>query len=394
MMKAITCQVGILFFLGSFTQVDNCTAQLPPSAETILSDARGFGAIKLLNTVPSIHAKIGLDDKTAGELKALGEKATKRFEELDRQIVRGLIKDRKSVAGSRELIVEQLDRELEKSLEEILSPDLFQKFSRYVVADRLSPHLPMSIVLRPGTAKYLGLDENSLKAVQRSMDKFLTTEGNAAFYRRDAFRQLIKTAPTDFRNRVVDLVGTKFLPDEHPSGSSPPILDAPFRYYTIMGACAKEFSPEIFGNNPRLTDELHKLMLDLHARSNSRSEVEHDAALIQGRAIETQRVLRENEEMAATAIRRVLDHDQLVLFSQHGMRGSLCYRIRAFFENHQVQKYLDDPQTISKLLKEADRIDKEARDREKTFVEKTLTDYIKSLDTETRARLRNLIDIE
>jgi ABC-type sulfate transport system substrate-binding protein len=59
-----------------------------------------------------------------------------------------------------------------------------------------------------------------------------------------------------------------------------------------------------------------------------------------------------------------------------------------------VQKYLDDPQTISKLLKEADRIDKEARDREKTFVEKTLTDYIKSLDTETRARLRNLIDIE
>jgi hypothetical protein len=59
-----------------------------------------------------------------------------------------------------------------------------------------------------------------------------------------------------------------------------------------------------------------------------------------------------------------------------------------------VQKYLDDPQTISKVLKEADRIDKEARDREKTFVEKTLTDYIKSLDTETRARLRNLIDIE
>jgi hypothetical protein len=394
MMKAITCQVGILFFLGSFTQVDNCTAQLPPSAETILSDARGFGAIKLLNTVPSIHAKIGLDDKTAGELKALGEKATKRFEELDRQIVRGLIKDRKSVAGSRELIVEQLDRELEKSLEEILSPDLFQKFSRYVVADRLSPHLPMSIVLRPGTAKYLGLDENSLKAVQRSMDKFLTTEGNAAFYRRDAFRQLIKTAPTDFRNRVVDLVGTKFLPDEHPSGSSPPILDAPFRYYTIMGACAKEFSPEIFGNNPSLTDELHKLMLDLYARSSSRSRKEQEEAFTQGRAIETQRIQRENDEMSATAIRRALNHEQLILFSQFGMSGSVSSSIRSFFANQEVQKYLNDPQTTSELLVEADRIDKEANDLAKNFVVKAITDYIESLDTETRARLKNLIDIE
>ena len=393
-MKAIPLQIAICFFLGSFTQVNNCTAQLPPSAETIISDARGFGALKLLNTVPGIQAQIGLDDTMVNELKALGEKATKRFEELDRQIVRGLIKGRKSVSGSRELVVEQLDRELENRLEEILSPDLFQKFSRYVVVDRLSPHIPMSIVLRPGTAKYLRLDEKSLKDVQQRIDKFLATEGNAAFYRRDSFRQLIKTAPTDFRNRVVDLVGTKFLPDEHPSGSSPPILDAPFRFYTIMGACAKEFSPEIFGNNPRLTDELHKLMLDLHARSNSRSEVEHDAAFIQGRAIETQRVLRENEEMAATAIRQVLNHDQLVLFSQHGMRGALCYRIRAFFENHQVQKYLDDPQTTSKLLKEADRIDKEANDLAKNFVVKAITDYIESLDTETKARLKNLIDIE
>jgi len=394
MMKAIPLQIAICFFLGSFTQVNNCTAQLPPSAETIISDARGFGALKLLNTVPSIHAKIGLDDTMAGELKVLGEEATKRFEETHRLLIRELIKDRKSVAGSRALIVEKLDRELEEKLESILSPDLFRKFSRYVVAERLLPNSPVFIVFRPEAMKYLGLDEKPLKEVQRSMDKFLKTEGNAAFYRRDAFRQLIKTAPPDFRNRVVDLVGTKFLPGEHPSGSSPPILDAPFRYYTIMGACAKEFSPEIFGNNPRLTDELHNLMLDLHARSNSRSEVEHDEAFIQGRAIETQRVLRENEEMAATAIRRVLNHDQLVLFSQHGMRGSLCCRIRAFFENQQVQKYLDDPQTISKLLKEADRIDKEARDREKTFVEKTLTDYIKSLDTETRARLKNLIDIE
>ena len=393
-MKAISWQAVICVFLGSFTPVANCTAQLPPSAETIISDARGFGALKLLNTVPGIQAKIGLDDTMVNELKALGEKETKRFEELDRQTVRGLIRDRKSVAGSRELVVEQLDREIENRLEEILSPDLFQKFSRYVVADRLSPHIPMSIVLRPGTTRYLGLDEKSLKEVQQRIDKFLATEGNAAFYRRNAFSQLIKTAPSEFRNRVVDLVGTKFLPDEHPSGSSPPILDAPFRYYTIMGACAKEFSPEIFGNNPRLTDELHKLMLDLHARSNSRSEVEHDAAFIQGRAIETQRVLRENEEMAATAIRRVLDHDQLVLFSQHGMRGSLCYRIRAFFENHQVQKYLDDPQTTSKLLKEADRIDKEANDLAKNFVVKAITDYIESLDTETKARLKNLIDIE
>jgi hypothetical protein len=394
MMKAISWQAVICFFLGSFTQVDNCTAQLPPSAETILSDARGFGAIKLLNTVPSIHAKIGLDDKTAGELKALGEKATKRFEELDRQIVRGLIKDRKSVGSSRELVVEQLDRELEKSLEEILSPDLFQKFSRYVVADRLSPHLPMSIVLRPGTAKYLGLDENSLKAVQRSMDKFLTTEGNAAFYRRDAFRQLIKTAPTDFRNRVVDLVGTKFLPDEHPSGSSPPILDAPFRYYTIMGACAKEFSPEIFGNNPSLTDELHKLMLDLYARSSSRSRKEQEEAFTQGRAIETQRIQRENDEMSATAIRRALNHEQLILFSQFGMSGSVSSSIRSFFANQEVQKYLNDPQTTSELLVEADRIDKEANDLAKNFVVKAITDYIESLDTETRARLKNLIDIE
>jgi hypothetical protein len=394
MMKAISWQAVICFFLGSFTQVDNCTAQLPPSAETILSDARGFGALKLLNTVPSIHAKIGLDDTTAGELKALGEKATKRFEELDRQIVRGLIKDRKSVGSSRELVVEQLDRELEKSLEEILSPDLFQKFSRYVVADRLSPHLPMSIVLRPGTAKYLGLDENSLKAVQRSMDKFLTTEGNAAFYRRDAFRQLIKTAPTDFRNRVVDLVGTKFLPDEHPSGSSPPILDAPFRYYTIMGACAKEFSPEIFGNNPSLTDELHKLMLDLYARSSSRSRKEQEEAFTQGRAIETQRIQRENDEMSATAIRRALNHEQLILFSQFGMSGSVSSSIRSFFANQEVQKYLNDPQTTSELLVEADRIDKEANDLAKNFVVKAITDYIESLDTETRARLKNLIDIE
>lgn len=90
-MKAISWQAVICVFLGSFTPVANCTAQLPPSAETILSDARGFGALKLLNTVPSIHAKIGLDDTTAGELKALGEKATKRFEELDRQIVRGSV---------------------------------------------------------------------------------------------------------------------------------------------------------------------------------------------------------------------------------------------------------------------------------------------------------------
>jgi len=76
------------------------------------------------------------------------------------------------------------------------------------------------------------------------------------------------------------------------------------------------------------------------------------------------------------------------------MRGALCYRIRAFFENHQVQKYLDDPQTTSKLLKEADRIDKEANDLAKNFVVKAITDYIESLDTETKARLKNLIDIE
>jgi hypothetical protein len=252
----------------------------------------------------------------------------------------------------------------------------------------------MSIVLRPGTAKYLGLDENSLKEVQRSMDKFLTTEGNAAFYRRNAFSQLIKTAPTDFRNRVVDLVGTKFLPDEHPSGSSPPILDAPFRYYTIMGACAKEFSPEIFGNNPSLTDELHKLMLDLYARSSSRSRKEQEEAFTQGRAIETQRIQRENDEMSATAIRRALNHEQLILFSQFGMSGSVSSSIRSFFANQEVQKYLNDPQTTSELLVEADRIDKEANDLAKNFVVKAITDYIESLDTETRARLKNLIDIE
>ncbi|MFN7890189.1 MAG: hypothetical protein ACK5OC_07865 [Pirellula sp.] len=393
-MNAISWQAVICVFLGSFTPVANCTAQLPPSAETIISDARGFGALKLLNTVPGIQAKIGLDDTMVNELKALGEKETKRFEELDRQTVRGLIRDRKSVAGSRELVVEQLDREIENRLEEILSPDLFQKFSRYVVADRLSPHTPMSIVLRPGTTRYLGLDEKSLKEVQQRIDKFLATEGNAAFYRRNAFSQLIKTAPSEFRNRVVDLVGTKFLPDEHPSGSSPPILDAPFRYYTIMGACAKEFSPEIFGNNPRLTDELHKLMLDLHARSNSRGRKEQEEAFIQGRAIETQRIQRENDEMSATAIRRVLNHEQLILFSQFGMSGSVSSSIRSFFANQEVQKYLNDPQTTSELLVEADRIDKEANDLAKNFIVKVITDYIESLGTETIDRLRNLIDIE
>jgi hypothetical protein len=75
MMKAISWQAVICFFLGSFTQVDNCTAQLPPSAETIISDARGFGALKLLNTVPSIHAKIGLDDTTANDLKNWTDKS-------------------------------------------------------------------------------------------------------------------------------------------------------------------------------------------------------------------------------------------------------------------------------------------------------------------------------
>ena len=119
-----------------------------------------------------------------------------------------------------------------------------------------------------------------------------------------------------------------------------------------------------------------------------------EEALSQGRAVDTQRVLRENDEMAETEIRRILNHEQLVEFSQFGMSGTISSSIRSFFANNEVQKYLNDPQMVSSLLEAADRIDKEADDLVGTFIAKSLRDYVESLNAETKERLRNLIEIE
>jgi hypothetical protein len=228
-----------------------------------------------------------------------------------------------------------------------------------------------------GTAKYLGLDQKSTEDIQRRVDEFLKTEGSAS-YRRDAFKQLIKTAPAEFRSRVVDLVGTKFLSEEIPSKNHPPILKAPFNYYMIVAACTKRYSQVIFGNNASVLEKLDILRSDLYARSSLRSRAEHEEALSQGRAVDTQRVLRENDEMAETEIRRILNHEQLVEFSQFGMSGTISSSIRSFFANNEVQKYLNDPQMVSSLLEAADRIDKEADDLVGTFIAKSLRDYVVS----------------
>jgi hypothetical protein len=317
-MRPIAKHVAFCFFFGAITLVSYCTAELPRSAETIVSDARGFGALRLLNSHPTIHAKIGLDNISVEELKVLGAEASKRFSELSRKIKDGKL-------SSREEIVEQLDQELEGKLAQIIAPDVFEKFSRYVVADRLAPQAPMFVLLRPGTAKYLGLDQKSTEDIQRRVDEFLKTEGSAS-YRRDAFKQLIKTAPAEFRSRVVDLVGTKFLSEEIPSKNHPPILKAPFNYYMIVAACTKRYSQVIFGNNASVLEKLDILRSDLYARSSLRSRAEHEEALSQGRAVDTQRVLRENDEMAETEIRRILNHEQLVEFSQFGMSGTISSR--------------------------------------------------------------------
>ena len=386
----------VLFFL--MVALGTCAgltaADFPISAETIVSDARGFGALKLIAASAEVQDELGLDAGSVEKLAALSEEAKNQLGNISRRISRELSDAGESLRGSRALVVVELDGELEKKLEELLTPTVFQKFSRSVVENRLSPQEPAAVVLAEGTAKYLGITQESVENVRNELQQFFAGEGNPSMYRRAAFTKLLESAPAEFRERVVDLVGSRLLPDEQLTNESPPVLNRSLCWDWILSACTEEISPEVFGKNAALSLKLHDLAVKLVAEKNLRWREESKTAFREGRATNVGGLRGEDDRIAADAIRTTLNHGQLVQLSQFGMRSLVAARVREFFADKEVQTFLNDQQTIGVFLKAAERIDKEALGSMESYSHEKLREFIDSLDPKAKLRLKNLVDID
>ncbi|MEM7474329.1 MAG: hypothetical protein AAF483_04995 [Planctomycetota bacterium] len=385
-----TARFTICFFLCPFVlgNAQGIAQQFPPSAEGIVSDARGFGALKLLCESEAIQARFSIDTTLEKELKLLLGQAIKRLEAFP---VR---------RGSRVTFIEPLDRFLEPEIEKMFGKEAFQEFSRAVIRQRRSESVArgrslIAFLYLPGVANYVGC-EPQLSTLTLKSREYELNKGNSFRMRIEFLAQASEELSLRASDRLRDVLGEEVV--SNPRNRQSPASSEPFRFpipnsgSSLVSALSSTNIKDSIGGDESLAAQAQELAAEIRSEATQLRHEELRLARKEGRAPEMRRITSEMDAKLVKSIHLILTEKQERLLSQYFARSFAGGSLTRFISAPGVKEYLDSPNEYQQLMSHCQKLEREILLKNREFRQKSTDAFIASLSPEVLRRLEALVD--
>ncbi len=361
---------------------------LPGSPESIASDARGFGALKILCNAADIRDELGLDAAADAELKELLRISIERLNTFE------------ATHDRSELIV-PLDRFVEPQLERIMGKNNFNAYSR-TVARQKGMEGPgkdgtiLALIFASGIAEYVGCtNERDELAVKAS--KFRADSSRDYASRLETLVDAASVLSLETHDRLRDLLGSKVVPNPsgrpYPSTGEFPRLNMGVRENLLLEALHPGNAIESVNANQDLIDQATQIEKRFRDEETERSFAELNLAARERRPPKMHELRVERDRKTAEALKALLSEHQLDLLSQYAARGFAGHNLMRFLSRREVVVHIDNSEDMQQLLYVAREYEQAAEKEFKDFKRQLLDEFLSALRPEQKQRLSVLVEL-
>ncbi len=357
---------------------------IPETGEDLVSEARGFGAIKILARSDSIRDELALTKQQSEMLADLLNLSVDRFSDFDQPR-----KDRSQV-------VSELDDWVDVRIKEIIGEEKAVSFSRSVVSKRLRGELT-AVFFAEGVSTYLGC-EDEVALLKKEFVEYASRENNGPGVRRSALIKMASEVSNETEDQLRDLLGEAVIPNDgtrnYPSAGAFPRLKAFERGDVLLALLA---NPEIVKNlrvTPPKIDLFVRIAQELRTAVDARMRAETRMARQEKRPSRVNLVREEALTEAGIALREMLTDEQLDMLAQQYARGQALVNLKRFFANSDVATQIGNREDLLHLSNKAQVIESQIADEEREFAKRQIQKFVENLDASSRERLSRLVELD
>ncbi len=382
-------------FAQRFTHVGVRAADLPVTVEPLISNARGFGALKIILASESLRDELSIDQGKFDKLRALYDVCKKKFESEGVDPITGLARDRDS-------IVRVIDRFAEPELNQILGASNFDSLSRYVVAQSISVVDDKNVVAAKllslaGVPEYLDAQQEVAALRERFQTNLRSLVENDSARRRKALGQIAKISSEESVDKLRDFLGDGYIPNpqrrKYPSTSSFPRLSETFSRDILLSA----MRADIVGADEKTTTALSQAFAELSKQRFVRHQEELRKAVAAKRPPDLDVASRIEVEYEAEVLKtfpKILTDAQLDLVARRFAQSLVQHNLLVFLSKKEIMEALREEKNLAEIRAIATECEQSIKAKNDELVVQAFKEFLAILAPAKKAKLARLVEID
>ena len=387
------------------SSAEELTLGMPLARATgsVVSDARGFGALLLLSGNADLQEELLLSEDDLPEIAHLASKFGATHSQLVHRALVGnslppqgyakklieLAEEADVQITNSDLAAAILDLQIEQHLSKILGHN-FAAFSRAVSRNRV-PFGPLALVVNHADIQaYIGMEREDIAILKTRFQKEIVSEANLYLMRLQALSAFAETLDRESEMRIKAYVG---LPTQvgHPV-EQPPISSICLTYSRAFRLCSPGVAEDILKADRQQAAEIElvgRRIGSLYSELKKEQLENHKVGLgFDMHSIETR-----CNEFSRTELQKVLTVEQQRLASIDSAKVLVSNGLALLFKQPEFQSYIGPDVVNQEFLSKGQVIDRRVEEEAETARQKVFAEFVEGLNLLQRQQLSKFVEL-